>query len=345
MASASSRLRQLLGRILLLSIPAWLVLVSYFIFDPFWVLYHYDTFSGNLITIPNRDYVSTQMYLNTYRQRRYRSYILGNSRTLAFPVRDWIRYTGDTAAFHFDASSETLYGVWKKLAFVEAHGSGIGHVLLVFDPSLLVETHNINAHLARKDPRLTGEFPLAFQWTFIRAYLSNHFYEKYLKHKITGRYTPDMGGLLEGRRVYYDPYTNDLSLPELEEEIRRDSVGFYAQERGLGPRPAVPAVSPAVIGPEQLRQLEAIHAILRRNHTSYQVVLSPTYKQEPVNPADLTVLKRIFGAPYIHDFSGVNRFTQAAGNYYEQYHFRPVLGRQLLRLIYAPDSMASKSAN
>jgi len=154
-----------------------------------------------------------------------------------------------------------------------------------------------------------------------------------------------MAGLLEGRRVDFDPQTNDLSLPELEQQIRVDPVGFYASNRGPGPRLTAPAVAPAAVGAEQLRQLEAMRAILRRHRARYQVVLSPLYSQEAANPADVAALKRVFGAPYVHDFSGVNRFTQAPGNHYEAYHYRPVLGRQLLRLVYSPDGPAAESTN
>ena len=338
MMAGSSRVGSLLAKALLLSLPALAVALSYFVLDPFRVLYHYATFD-QLLAIPNRDYVSTQMYLNTYRQRRYRSFILGDSRTLAF--RDWVRYTHDSAAFHFDASSESLYGVWKKLEFLEAHSPGLRHVLIVADPSLLRATHDVPTHLARKDPRLTGANPLAFQFTFFKAYLSNRFYVKYLKRRLTGRYTPDMAGMLEGRRVAYDPRTNDLSLPGLEAEIHADSAGFYARNPHLTPRPATPTTAPAVLGPAQQQQLLAIRAILERQHADYHFVISPLYQQERLHPTDTAVLRRLFGQGRVHDFSGVNRFTQAAGHYYEEYHYRPLLGRQLLRVIYAPGGAAA----
>ncbi len=338
MRRAPSRVGQLLGKLLLLSLPALALVVSYFVFDPFWVLYHYPTFSGQLITIPNRDYVSTQMYVNTHQQRRYQSFIFGNSRTMGFLTSDWRQYIGGNPAFHFDASSETLYGVWKKLEFVEAHGSGIKNALIVCDPSLLGGTRDVKTHLTRKDPRLTQELPVGFQLSFLRAYLSNQFYLKYLQRRLLGTYTPDMAGMLESRRVFYDPRTNDLSLPDIEEEIRTDSVGYYIRKR-LHPRPAEPAVAPTVIGPMQLEQLTAIREILRRQRTDYHFIISPLYDQTPINPADMRTLTRLFGAGRVHDYSGTNRFTKVVGNYYEEYHYRPVVGRQILKDIYASDSL------
>ena len=333
----SPRVLLLLGKALLLALPPLGLAVSYVVADPFWVLYHYPHFSGTLLTVPNRDYISTQMYLNNNPQRRYRSFIFGDSRTMAFRVRDWAAYTGDPASFHFDASSESLYGVWKKLAFLEQRGVLLRHVLLVVDPYLLRQTQDIHSHLMRKDPRVTGEWPVGFQLTFFKAYLTNHFYVKYWKRRLTGRYTPDMATMLEGRRVCYDPVTNDLGLPDAEAEIRSDSVGYYAR-RIFPARPARPVVSPAVIGAAQEAQLRAVQGILRRSGASYRIVISPVYTQEAMHSADVAVLKHMFGAQFVYDFSGINRYTQPLGNHYEEYHFRPLVGRQLLKIIYAEDS-------
>lgn len=340
-ASPSTSAGRLVGKALLLSAPFWALALSYLVFDPFWVLYRYPTFPDHLITIPNRDYISTQMYLNTCRQRPYRSFILGNSRSLAFRVRDWSHYTGDTLAFHFDAAGESLYGVWTKLRFLEQHAPGLDHVLLVADADLFRQTQDVPAHMTRKDPRVTGELPFAFQLSFFKAYATNGFFLDYLRRRFTPGRTPAMAALFESRRVHYDPLTNDMSLPDIEQEIRTDSLGYYARNRRLPPRAARPAVAPAVIGAVQLAQLEAIRSIFRRRHTRFHLVISPLYDQRKLNPADVAILLRVFGPAHVHDFSGANRYTRPAGNYYEQSHYRPAVGRQLLRAIYAPTPAAS----
>jgi hypothetical protein len=337
MPASSSLVGRMLAKITLLSLPFLVILLSYVALDPFWVLYHYQTFSDHLITIPNRDYISTQMYLNTYQQRQYKSFILGNSRTLAFHVRDWNRYLGDTTSFHYDASGESLYGVWQKLRFLDQHSPGIKNALIVCDAELLKATKDVETHIGRKDPRVTGELPFSFQLSFFKAYLSNLFYYKYVKYRLTGVRTADLEGMLESRRLYYDPHTNDLSLPDIEQEIRVDSAGYYARNKRLTPRPPAPAVSPSVLGAAQQQQLVAIQNIFKHNRTAYQFVISPLYNQRQLNPADLQILERIFGAQHIHDFSGVNEFTREVGNYYEDSHYRPSVGRKILKLIYAPD--------
>ena len=334
MGNPLSPASRLVGKVLLLSTPFLALALSYLVLDPFWVLYHYRTFPDQLITVPNRDYLSTQMYLNTHRQQPYRSFILGNSRSLAFQVRDWGRYTGDTLAFHFDAASESLYGVHTKLQFLEEHAPGLDHVLLVADADLLRQTQDVAAHVTRKDPRVTGEWPFAFHLAFFKTYATNGFYLTYLRRRFTDERTADMAAVLESRRVHYDPLTNDLTLPDIEREIQTDSLGYYARNRRLPPRAARPAVAAAVIGPAQRAQLTAIEAILRRHRTRFHLVISPLYEQKALHPADVAALRRVFGAAQVHDFSGVNRYTRPVGNYYEQSHYRPAVGRQLLRAIY-----------
>ena len=326
---------RLLLKVLLISMPFIFLLISYFVFDPFSVLYRYQRFDNSFQVIPNWDYVSTQMYLNAYRQRPYSSFILGNSRTIAFTVRDWTPYIGDTLAFHYDAAGESLYGVWKKLEFLEQHGSSLKNVLLIGDTDLLKQISNNEAgHLTRKDPRTINTFPLSFQLSFVKAYLSNLFFYRYLRYRATGTFTPEMEGLFESRPFYYDPVTNDMSVPGVDESIERDSLAFYAHNsRLLASRK--PGTSPAVIGAAQLQQLVAIRNVFKRHRTDFHFVISPLFQQQQLNPADLAILQRTFGANRVHDFSGVNEFTASPGNYYEESHYRPLVGRQILQRIYS----------
>ena len=326
---------RLLRNVFLLSAPFVALLASYFALDPFHVLYHYPKFDKPLLAIPNRDYISTQMYLNTYEKRPYQSFIVGNSRTLAFSIRDWVPYIQDTLAFHYDASGESLYGVWKKLQFVEQHHSPLKNVLLICDAELLAKTDDSPSHLFRKDPRITGEHPLPFQFTFLKAYSSNLFFYHFIMLRTTGHFTSGMAGMLESRRVYFDPVTNDLSLPDINKEIRKDSVGFFTRNAALKTA-RKPSTGTAVIGPAQLRQLVAIRNIFTRHRTNYRIVISPLFNQTQINPADIAQLQRVFAADRIHDYSGVNAFTANLSNYYEDSHYRPLVGNAILRQIYAP---------
>ena len=331
---------KLLLKAFLLTLPFSAVVASYLVLDPFQVLYHYDAF--DTLVIPNRDYVSTQLFVNNYPQHRYQSFILGSSRAMAFRVTDWVQYTHDPLSFHYDALTESLFGIWKKLQFLENQGVGLKNVLIICDQQLLAQTQDVDFHLFRKDPRLTGELPFRFQLSFFRAYLAKFFFFHYWKLKVTGKVTPGMEQMFYTRGGVLGSVSNDMLLPEVEQQIATDSVGFYAHNPGLPPRPAQPPVGRAVIGPEARQQLQAIRTILARHHTNYQFVISPLYDQVALNQADLAYLVRTFGQAHIHDFSGVNELTRYPGHYYESSHYRPLVGRKIMRLIYTQDSTGIK---
>lgn len=339
-STPANGVRRILFKVILLSLPFIVLMLTYLLLDPFRVVQHYRTYEKLTTAIPNRDFVSTQMYLNTYEKRPYQSFILGNSRTLAFRIGDWEPYIHDTLAYHYDASGESLYGVWKKLEFLEQHHSILKHVLLICDTQLLGETTDHDSHITQKDPRTTGASHLLFQLSFIKAYFSNAFFEKFLRQLMLGKFTPDMAEVLEKRRIFYDPVTNDIVLPDINQEIKQDSLGFYARNTKLKTT-RKPGISKAVIAAEQLRQLVAVRNILMRHHTDYQIVISPLFDQKQLNPADLAMLQRIFKADRIHDYSGVNAFTSKIGNYYEDSHYRPIVGRAILKQIYTSSNYIS----
>ena len=336
MASSTDNklMKRLFLRVLYLSLPISIILLSYFYLDPFKVLYQYRDYSATQVAILNRDYVSTQTYLNNVEKLQYNSFIFGNSRTLAFRVRDWVGYIGPSSAFHYDASNETIYGIWQKLLFLKRNKSKIDNALIICDHTLLREVGNSEGHLFRKDPRLTGESALAFQTLFVKAYLSNLFFYQYSKRLITGLTTPEMAEMLEGRQVLFDRVTNDYLLPDIDKEIMQDSIGFYNRNTSLQV-PTKSSIANAVIGPAQQQQLTSIANIFAEEKTNFQIVISPLFGQVQLNPIDVAILQKIFGADKVHDFSGKNSITTNPGNYYEQSHYRPFVGRQILNQIYS----------
>ena len=105
--------------------PFFLVLISYFVFDPFKILYDYgdDLFiqSGTLdgFTL-NRDVVATELFIKKKDDLGYDSIIFGNSRSTAFRSDDWKQYLNEKAVpFHFIGSGETIFAIWRKIKFLD----------------------------------------------------------------------------------------------------------------------------------------------------------------------------------------------------------------------------------
>ena len=85
----------------------------------------------------------------------------------------------------------------------------------------------------------------------------------------------------------------------------------------------------------QTELLKEIDQICRKHNTSVKIIISPDYNQISINPADVEILKDIFGYENVFDFSGINEYTNDIHNYYERGHYRPILGARLLQKVYA----------
>ena len=323
---------RLFGRLAMLAAPVWVAFGWYLVDDPFKVLHRYASYyvSGRPIAITlNRDFVSTETFLARQPQDRYDSFIFGNSRSLFYPLADWQRCLDNSRGFHFDASAESLYGVERKLAFLEREDVAVRNALLIMDSELLAQARENPRYLFRLHPAVSGRSRLAFQWAFIKTFLDPGFIKGYLRFKLTGQGFSDTP-------FAYEPRGNELRLDAYEEAIRRDPDAFYAARRKLFfPRAAPEHVGPPVIGPEQARLLDAMAAVFRRQQTEFRIVISPLYDQDRLNPADLAKLQAVFGTNRVFDYSGINEITASVTNYYESSHYRPHVARRILADIYA----------
>src|SRR5678816_949928 len=106
-------IKTLVKFVVIIAIPSLLLLIPYLLYDPFKVLYQYDSFyekGQQKEADVNAEYVAVETFLHNYQSLQYNSFIFGNSRSRFFEVADWSQYIGSDRCFHFDASNETLYG-------------------------------------------------------------------------------------------------------------------------------------------------------------------------------------------------------------------------------------------
>ncbi len=112
-------------------IPLILFILFYTYYDPFKVLRDYKNYSSSEVVL-NRDYVSTTMFLKNHKKNNYNSFIFGSSRTLAFRTKVWSKYlTKKDKIFVFDASSESIYGIYTKLKYLDSKKIKITNAIIV----------------------------------------------------------------------------------------------------------------------------------------------------------------------------------------------------------------------
>jgi hypothetical protein len=321
-------------RLLLFSSPILLLFISYFIFDPFHVLKAYDSYPDNYLESYNRNRIGTQIFLNNNKEQKYKSFILGSSKSSVFYTKDWSNYLNDKTPFHFDASNEVISGIYGKIKFIDNQGNDIKNALLVFDAETFnysVDTANSIIHI--QDYEWSGQNEFMYQLIFFKAFFKEMYFLKYFDKLIFKKYRAYMYGAFENKHMLYTPINNDFIFKGYIDQLSEDSTAYYAKDLFYSRSETEQTQEPA-IKPYQVNYLKEIKSILDKHHTNYKIVFGPNYDQKKVNNIDLEIVKDIFGSRKVYDYTGKNEWTTPVYNYYEIYHYKPVLAREILHQIY-----------
>jgi hypothetical protein len=324
------------------TIPFFIIVLLYVYFDPFKVLYEYESFyktdAKARVTL-NQDYVSTTTFIKNNTDVVYNSFILGNSRSIFYQISDWKKHLGENArCYHFDASGEALWALNKKIEFIDKQGNIIENMLLVLDYATLIQDKPKSGHLFIISPALVDNSNIIeFHKTFFSAFLTPKFLYAFIDYKISNRIKPYMkkGSLLDDRKQNYDNKTNELRFDYFEDLISKGK--YYTPERlsvFYGRDTTIQSYSQECIKWNQKLLLENISSILLKHNTKLRVIINPLYDQKKLNKTDLQYLTTLFGNENVFDFSGKNSFTNDYTNYYESSHYRPHVAREIMEIIY-----------
>jgi len=330
-------MKKFVSRLLLMSIPFLILIGLFFLLDPFRILKSYPDYSENMFVIPNRDFVSTEMYLKNSKKYSYNAFIFGSSRTVAFKTASWKTYLPKQAnPFVFDASGESIFGIYTKIKYLDRTGARLDHCLLIVCPDCTFAKESDHTdHLGIKHPTVAGTSWLKFYAVFMRAFFDNKFMLSYFRFLLTKDYSPSMQRYIEHRKITYNTRTNDICIVDQEKELHENPEGYYKKRQAVFyermPKPTTPNRQ---ITQKQREMLREIKQIFLKQHTNYKVVISPLYSQLSFNKADLAVLKVTFGEDAVFDFSGKNNITEHKENYYEASHYRPFVGDSILKILY-----------
>ncbi len=312
-------------------IPLFFLVLIYLYTDPFKVIKTYDSFYDNSTNGRvgiNRDYVSTTTFINNHNKKKqnYNSFIFGNSRSILYQISDWKKHLPkNSQCFHFDASSESLLALNKKMEFINNNGFKINNVLLVLDKSILVQDTPKKGHLFVISPVLVNYINIYnFHLSFIKAFLSFKFLFTYADFRLSGHIKPYMktNFLLDDEPLKYDVLTNEVRQDFFEKCIQENR--YYTPEIMLGfyKRGKIQIQSTISIKESQKNILN-------------NIVISPLYDQLKLNSNDLNYLKALFGSNNVFDYSGINYITNDYRNYYEKSLYRPHIARAIMDNIYS----------
>lgn len=314
-----------------------LLLAGYFMTDPLKVLYKYDTYSIAEVNL-NRDYISTEILVNNHKLYNYNSFILGSSHAMGYSPISWKKHLGENACtFSYDAYSETLFGIYKKILLIDSLHIPIDNALILLDTNeyFFHTTEISGSYLYIKHPLLLGNSPydrVYFQLKHLGGYLNPRFFIPYYIYYFSGTNNKLSQSLLSKRVIEIHYPENWMNSPSMENEIRTNPEYFKSDQ--FYERSEKIQIQKKLIGKEQTEIFEAIHHILEKNNTDYRIVINPLYDQIKFNEEDVKTLKQIFGDDLVFDFSGINQFTSSKQNHYDRYHFRPQVGDSIMNTIY-----------
>ena len=170
-------------KICILSLPFSSLFIVYVYLDPFKVIYHYNSYyqSGFPCYVGlDRDYVSTQTFINNHIKYKYNSFIFGNSRSRHFEVKTWAKYIHTNHCFHFDAAAESILGINRKFKFLKNNHIKIDNALIVLDFGTLEYTKDKTSHLHLSHPVLSNKSWFDFHVKFFSTFLTPDFLFAYL---------------------------------------------------------------------------------------------------------------------------------------------------------------------
>jgi hypothetical protein len=300
------------------------------------VLYKYNNYNSNNGVTQNYDYVSTEIFMNNYEKYNYNSFIFGSSRSRAFQASSWQKQLSPTdIPFNFDASGESVYGIYMKVKYLDSIHVNIDNALIILCRDASFEhTEDHEGHLFMKHPVLTGKNKLDFHFEFFKTYIAPKFFLSYHDYRLTKKFKPYMNGYLDENPTIRDTITNEWHFIIQENEILNDPKKYYIEKTNLFYlREFEKTDTIQRIDSKQVYFLKEIKRILEKQNTNYKIVLSPLYEQIKFNSKDIEILKNIF-PNHVYDFSGKNSFTDDKINYYETSHYRTIIGDSILMRIY-----------
>lgn len=320
-------------------IPVLFMLVCFICFDPF---YFFRT--PSIEDLPkvsqNRGHFNVKLLENNSKKTSYNAFLLASSRGIFFRIKDWKELVGDPElmGFHFEENRESIYGMYKKILYLDENGHHLKYMLLALDRQVFRVTFIKTGRLDRVSPLFTKSYKQWFWFIFenLVTFINPKFFIPYIVHELTGMKLPFMKGVLLPDGFTLNLEANETSFESLESKIK--SGNFYTEKTK---RLIVSKRSKSIdknfisIKKKQKFFLKEINKIFNKHGTKFKILINPLTDQIPLDRTSLDFLKLTFGANNVFDFSGKNAITNDYKNYYEETHYRPHVAKKMLETIYS----------
>ncbi|WP_107039137.1 hypothetical protein [Brumimicrobium mesophilum] len=330
-------MKKLLTRFLLFLAPIAIIVLPIAYFD-FFQVFGFPEYHLDQRTAVNRGTMTTKTYIHLREEEKYDSFLFGSSRSHAFKCENWKEHLPkDAKPLHFDASAEGIWGILKKMQFINENGDSIKNALVILDRHGLSETRPRDGVLFIAMPEISKGSYVKYYSEFLKASLYPKFLLAYIDYAIFKKHREYMGNFINTREY---PFLMNRKNGDIwygyDREIEEDSLGYYKDliEQGVFYERPKPNNRKPEVTKEEIEQLKLMKELFVQHNTNYKIVLSPIYDQVPVEQDQIDLLNEIFGSENIFNFSGKNSFTEPIHNFYETSHFRPHVANEIMEIIY-----------
>lgn len=309
---------------------------SYFVWDPYMVLKKYERYDLS-DTYINEAYVGWTTYTAYKDSLKYDSFIMGNSCTMGIQTQDWEKHLKGGKAIRFFDNSERLGGVANKLEVLDKNGATIKNILITLDPNTLHYHLPNTTFIHMLPPGASDISNFQFQLKMLQGYLNPNIMVPYLYYKITGEITPYMEDkCIITKYKLREAYTNNGFHPMCD-SIEQQGDKYWESEQWLAydTIPKVITYAPQYLFNDQIKTLSKIKEISIKHNADLKFIISPQYRNYlKLNPKDLETMQNILGENSVFDLTADPEFMENKYDYYDDSHFRPILGIRILKHIY-----------
>ena len=140
-----------------------------------------------------------------------------------------------------------------------------------------------------------------------------------------------MRGYILEEPKFIEENFNDLKFVN-EDLIKKDSLSYYSSNdisRMFRKKKYTRLIHPTRL----LSELQKIKSLTVKESIDLKIVLISPYDVKELGDDYLSILKKIFTSEEMFNFTN-EKYKFKKGNFYESSHFRPHIGRKILKTIY-----------
>lgn len=291
---------------LVLICPIILLLGLFLYTDPFRTLH---PFNPSDIDATNREYLSTELFLQNKDKHPYNSFVFSSSRGCGINTYTWKMFMNDTTAqpFLFQSWSESLTGIELKIQYLTQNNIPIDNALLLLDipgsfakEQLPIKALSMKHYMFTKQPKWIYNALLFYNYCQKPSNWLNSFRDKFTKKQVALSSDPITNDWKADNYLTYAELPPMDSLKECSDMTRRT---FFEKIKNKSEDDIV--MSPMLLNETFTKQLGRIKTLLDSNSTDYYIIITPAYcyTSTYINDEDLCVLETIFGKDRVHDFT------------------------------------------